>query len=94
MLRKTLTILSLIGLLLSAGLWMVQLPGSIEFCKGPRFRDVRWQITEDVHNGPGWGMWDPTGVKDVYSKTVGGGLPWGALEVPKELLQNLEVERR
>ncbi|MCH8965804.1 MAG: hypothetical protein IIB58_12630 [Planctomycetes bacterium] len=84
MLRKTLTILSLIGLLLSVGLWIVQLPGPAEFCNGPRFRDVRWQVVDHAHVGPSWGMWDPTGVKDVYSKTVGGGLPFGALEVPKE----------
>lgn len=84
MIRKT-VIAILVALAFGAVvLWFAQLAGPIHFCKGPNFRDVRWVITTDVLNGPGWGMWDATGTKNVYSTAPGSKYPWGAVEVPKD----------
>ena len=65
-------------------LWFAQLAGPIHICKGPKFRDVRWVITTDIPDGPGWGMWDATETKDVYSTAPGSKYPYGAVEVPKD----------
>lgn len=89
MIRKTFTILSLVCLVVSLGLWLIQLPGPIEFCSGPPFLDVKWEITENVPGRPGWGMWDATGAKRIDSKrTV---LPWGGVEVPADEAPPLDI---
>ena len=81
---RPLIVLSVVGLLLTLGLWLAQLRGPIYACEGPEFRDVRWFVAADSHFGSGWFMADPSGAKDVYSTTVGGRIPFRAVEVPQK----------
>ena len=81
MIRKAIIVVLTLGAVGIAVLWLCQLRGPVEFCAGPEFLDAKWIITDDVPGRPGWGMYEPTGTKDVFSTT--GGLPWGAVEVPE-----------
>jgi len=71
-----------LGLIVTLGVWILQLWGPIEFLSGPTFRDTKWQLTSSVPGAAGWGMWEPTGTKLVRSTNVGSRCPWGAVEVP------------